>query len=90
VAYPQKRKSPVPLCSHVFWVLLEGFGWHALRREAVTAFNAALGVTQTMKMSGHAMIDMSAHHTFADQVAQDGAVRARQESIIGNAGEKVN
>jgi len=43
-----------------------------------------------MKMSGHAMVDMSAHHTFADQVAQDGAVRARQESIIGKAGEKVN
>jgi hypothetical protein len=28
--------------------------------------------------------------TLADQVAQDGAVRARQESIIGKAGEKVN
>ena len=68
----------------------KGFGWHALRREAVTAFNAALGVTQTMKMSGHATVDMSAHYTLADQVAQDGAVRARQESIMGKTGEKVN
>ena len=68
----------------------KGFGWHALRREAVTAFNAALGVTQTMKMSGHGTVDMSAHYTLADQVAQDGAVRARQESIMGKTGEKVN
>jgi integrase len=55
----------------------EGFGFHALRREAVTAFNAALGVTQTMRMSGHATVEMSANYTLADQVAQDGAVRAR-------------
>ena len=69
----------------------KGFGFHALRREAVTAFNAALGVTQTMTMSGHATRwSMSADYTLADQVAQDAAVRARQEAIIGKAGEKVN
>jgi integrase len=68
----------------------KGFGFHALRREAVTAFNAALGVTQTMRMSGHSTIEMSANYTLADQVAQDKAVRARQESIIGKTGEKVN
>jgi integrase len=68
----------------------KGFGFHALRREAITALNASLGVTQTMTMSGHNSLEQSADYTLADQVAQDAAVRARQEAIIGKAGEKVN
>jgi hypothetical protein len=43
-----------------------------------------------MRMSGHATVEMSANYTLADQVAQDGAVRAGQETIIGKSGEKVN
>jgi integrase len=68
----------------------KGFGFHALRREAITAFNATLGVTQTMQMSGHATAEQSADYTLADQKAQDAAIRARQEVILGRAGEKVN
>ncbi len=78
---------PAAVALGFYWA---GFGFHALRREAVTAFNASLGVTQTMRMSGHATADMSADYTLADQQAQDTAVRARQEAIIGKTGEKVN
>ena len=68
----------------------KGFGWHALRREAVTAMNSVLGVTQAMRMAGHSTADMSLNYTLTDQVAQDGAVRVRQEAILGKTGEKVN
>lgn len=68
----------------------EGFGFHALRREAVTAIGQALGSSQAMRMAGHSTADMSLQYTLSDQAAQDGAVRTRQESIIGKTGEKVN
>ena len=40
-------------------------------------------------MAGHASADQSLEYTLADQVAQDDAVRTRQEAIIGKTGEKV-
>jgi integrase len=67
-----------------------GFGWHALRREAVTAFNASLGVTQAMRLAGHSSIGMSAEYTLADKVEQNKAVRERQERLMGETkGEPV-
>jgi len=67
-----------------------GFGWHALRREAVTAFNSALGVTQTMRLAGHSSVSMSAEYTLADRIEQDRAVRERQERLMGETkGEPV-
>jgi integrase len=78
---------PAAVALGIYW---KGFGFHALRREAITALNASLGVTQTMTMSGHNSPEQSADYTLADQVAQDAAVRARQEAIIGKTGEKVN
>jgi integrase len=68
----------------------KGFGWHAFRREAITAIGSVLGIGQAMKMAGHSDAAQSILYTLADQQAQDGAIRARQESIIGKAGEKVN
>ena len=67
----------------------QGFGWHALRREAVTAINSVPGVGQACRMAGHGSSDMSVHYTLADQAAQDGAVRSRQELIMGKTGEKL-
>jgi integrase len=78
---------PAAVALGFYW---KGFGWHALRREAVTAINAAIGVTQAMAMAGHSTVAMSARYTLADRVAQDGAVRARQEEIMGKPGGKVN
>jgi integrase len=60
-----------------------GFGWHSLRREAVMAFNASLGVTQAMRLAGHATTGMSAEYTLRDREAQDRAVRERQEKVMG-------
>jgi len=60
-----------------------GFGWHSLRREAITAFNASLGVTQAMQLAGHSTADMSAEYTLADRQAQDAAVRERQLKLMG-------
>jgi integrase len=68
----------------------KGFGFHALRREAVTAVSAVLGPNQAQRLAGHATADMSLHYTLADHAAQDAAIRARQESILGKTGEKVN
>lgn len=68
----------------------KGFGWHSLRREAVTAIGSVLGIGQAMKLAGHSTADMSLHYTLSEQTAQDGAIRARQEAIIGKTGEKVN
>jgi integrase len=67
-----------------------GFGWHSLRREAVTAIGAVLGTAQAQRMAGHSTMDMTLHYTLADQAAQDAAVRSRQEAIMGKTGEKVN
>jgi integrase len=64
----------------------EGFGWHALRREAVTSISATLGANQARRMAGHSTADMSLEYTLADQTAQDVAVRARQETILGKVG----
>jgi integrase len=64
-----------------------GFGWHALRREAVTAFNASLGVTQSMRLAGHSSVAMSAEYTLADRIEQDKAVRERQERVMGQTKE---
>ncbi len=65
-----------------------GFGWHALRREAITAFNASLGVTQAMKLGGHSSVEMSAEYTLADRELQDAAVRERQEKLLGEVSGK--
>lgn len=55
-----------------------GFGWHSLRREAVIAFSASLGIGQAMRLAGHSTTEMSIEYTLADRQAQDVAVRERQ------------
>jgi integrase len=80
------RYFPRPAAESI-GVYVKGFGWHALRREAVTAFNAALGVTQAMRLAGHATADMSAEYTLRDREAQDRAVRERQEKLLGPTGD---
>ncbi len=77
---------PAAVALGFYW---QGFGWHALRREAVTALNATLGTAAAMRMAGHSTMDMSLHYTLADTVAQDAAVRTRQETIIGKPGDKL-
>ena len=49
-----------------------------------------LGVAQAMRMAGHSTADMSPAYTLSDHVAQDNAVRARQEVIPGKTGERLH
>jgi hypothetical protein len=65
---------PAAVALEFYW---EGFGWHSLRREAVTSLGAILGPTATMRLAGHATADMSLLYTLADQQAQDAAIRQR-------------
>ena len=67
----------------------KGFGWHALRREAVTAIGSVLGIGQAMRLAGHSTMEMSIHYTLSDEDAQDAAIRARQERILGKPEGKI-
>ena len=69
-----------------YWV---GFGFHALRREAITELAAILGPNQAQRMAGHVKADMTLHYTLEDQQKQDAAIRLLQEQIIGKDGGKI-
>lgn len=71
---------PAAVALGFYW---KGFGFHSLRREAITAFNASIGLTQTMRMSGHSTADMSLLYTLGDKDEQERAVRGFQDRIIG-------
>jgi integrase len=60
-----------------------GFGFHALRREAVTAMGASLGISQAMTLAGHSSVDQNLLYTLEDKIAQDRAIRDHQERILG-------
>jgi hypothetical protein len=59
-----------------------GFGFHAFRREAITAISASAGVGQAMNPAGHCKSDMSQEHTLIDLSAQEHAVRLFRISKI--------
>ncbi len=59
-----------------------GFGFHAFRREAITAISATAGVGQAMNAAGHTKADMSQEYTLTDLSEQERAVRAHQERIL--------
>lgn len=61
----------------------KGFGWHAFRREAITAISAELGIGQAMTLGGHSSADMSLAYTLQDREKADAAIRTRQEKIMG-------
>jgi hypothetical protein len=64
----------------LYW---RGFGFHAFRREAITAISATAGVGQAMNLAGHTKADMSQEYTLVDHSEQERAVRAFQERILG-------
>jgi hypothetical protein len=61
----------------------KGFGWHSLRREAITNLSAELGANAAQRMVGHAKADMSLHYTLQDRIKQDQLARRIQERILG-------
>jgi integrase len=62
-------------------VYQKGFGFHAFRREAITAHDKTLGTLQSQRMAGHSTVDMSLHYTLADFQAQKRAVLALQNRV---------
>ena len=68
----------------IYWV---GFGFHAFRREAITAISASAGVGQAMNAAGHSKSDMNQEYTLVDLSAQERAVRAFQDRILSKPQE---
>jgi integrase len=62
----------------LYW---KGFGFHAFRREGVTATAARLGIAQAMRMAGHSKADMTLLYTLEDREAQQAAVEERQKRM---------
>ena len=63
----------------IYWT---GFGFHAFRREAITAMSALAGVGQAMNAAGHSKSDMNQEYTLVDLSAQERAVRTFQARIL--------
>ena len=64
-----------------------GFGFHAFRREAITAITASAGVGQAMNAAGHSKSDMSQEYTLVDLSAQERAINAFQDRILNKSGQ---
>jgi len=60
-----------------------GFGFHSLRREAVTSISAIAGPAQAMRAAGHETMDMSLLYTLQDQLIQEKAIKEHQERVLG-------
>jgi integrase len=60
-----------------------GFGFHSLRREAITAISREVGMEQAMHLAGHTKLDMTMVYELMDHEQQEKGVRAFQERILG-------
>ncbi len=61
-----------------------GFGFHSLRREAITAISREIGIGQAMNLAGHTKVDMTMLYELADREEQEKGIRAFQQRILGN------
>lgn len=59
----------------------KGFGWHALRREAITAIAAHSDAIQAMRLAGHSHMDMTMVYGMADLPRQRAAVLKFQRRL---------
>jgi integrase len=57
----------------------KGFGFHAFRREAITAVDEILGSIQAMKFAGHSSLNVTSRYGLKDHAKQDQAVRKLQK-----------
>lgn len=64
----------------IYW---PGFGFHSLRREAVTAIAATAGPFQAMRAAGHSHMDTTLLYGLADFERQEAAIRTMQASVLG-------
>ena len=64
-------------------IYYHGFGFHAFRREAITALSADSGLFQAMRTGGHSKADMSLLYALTDTERQEKAIKQHQERILG-------
>jgi integrase len=62
-----------------------GFGFHAFRREAITAIAENAGAIQACRVAGHTRMDHTLLYGLKDRIAQERAIRRIQEPYV-NAG----
>jgi integrase len=61
----------------------KGFGFHSLRREAITSIGSVLGIGQAMSVAGQSKVDMTLLYTLQDFGEQERAIKSHQERIMG-------
>lgn len=61
----------------------KGFGFRALRREAITEIGSVAGIGQAMNAGGHTHMDMSLVYTLHDHRKVEAAIKGFQERIAG-------
>lgn len=61
----------------------KGFGFHSLRREAITSIGSVLGIGQAMSVAGQSRVDMALLYTLQNFDEQERAIRDHQERILG-------
>jgi integrase len=71
-------------------VYYRGFGFHAFRREAITAIARQVGALQACKVAGHTRVDHTLIYELDERVEQERAIRSIQEPymVAGLLGEK--
>lgn len=60
-----------------------GFGFRALRREAITSIGSIAGIGEAMNAAGHAQVDTTLLYTLDDMAARKRAIEQHQEKILG-------
>jgi integrase len=69
--------------NHTLGFHFEGFGFHSLRREAITAISREAGIEQAMHLAGHTKLDMTMVYELSDHDQQNKGIKAYQERILG-------
>ena len=70
-------------------VYFPGFGFHSLRREAITNISREAGIEQASLMAGHSKLDMTLLYELADLEQQKKASMAYHERLLGNPSTEV-
>ena len=79
------------ICSSIFCgrprkrlkIYYAGFGFRALRREAITAIGSVAGLGEAANAAGHTHVDRTLIYTLDELGPREEAIKAFQERIMG-------
>jgi integrase len=63
-------------------IYYRGFGFHSLRREAVTAIARECGAIQACRVAGHSRLDQTLDYGLDEYAEQERAIRRIQEPFV--------